>query len=213
MEVYQLHFPEFSTTERHDKALNIMEQVGISDPVERFKEYPHQLSGGMRQRIMIAMALACEPDVLIADEPTTALDVTIQAQILRLMSDLQKEKGMAIIFITHDLGVIAQLCDDVAVMYAGRVVERATVFDIFKFPSHPYTKGLLASIPRLDGVPKTMLSTIEGQVPSLHNMPSGCRFNNRCPHSNEQCLQIIPELVNCGDRHEVSCFHWQRLAK
>jgi peptide/nickel transport system ATP-binding protein len=129
------------------------------------------------------------------------------------MSDLQKEKGMAIIFITHDLGVIAQLCDDVAVMYAGRVVERATVFDIFKFPSHPYTKGLLASIPRLDGVPKTMLSTIEGQVPSLHNMPSGCRFNNRCPHSNEQCLQIIPELVNCGDRHEVSCFHWQRLAK
>ena len=212
MEVYQVHFPELSKQQRMQRAIEMLGKVGISDPQERLHVYPHQLSGGMRQRIMIAMALACEPDILIADEPTTALDVTIQAQILALMQQLQRDTGMAIIFITHDLGVIAELCDNVVVMYAGRIAERAAVKNLFNRPCHPYTKGLLNSIPRLDGVPKTVLHTIEGQVPGLGDMPAGCRFNNRCPHSDEQCADASPAVESCADNHDVACFHWRRVA-
>lgn len=212
MEVYQLHFPEFNKQQRRDKSIEILSQVGISDPEQRLKDYPHQLSGGMRQRVMIAMALACEPDVLIADEPTTALDVTIQAQILRLMRQLQKDRNMAIIFITHDLGVIAELCDDVVVMYAGRVAEKARVKDLFASPRHPYTQGLLASIPRLTDKPKTRLNTIEGQVPSLAAMPAGCRFNNRCSFGDKQCEKSKPDIENCADDHGVACFNWSKIS-
>lgn len=210
MEVYALHFPQLSKDQRKVKAIDMLNKVGISDPEERFKVYPHQLSGGMRQRVMIAMALACEPDILIADEPTTALDVTIQAQILNLMQQLQREHGMAILFITHDLGVIAELCDEVVVMYAGRVAEKAPVGRLFSNPRHPYTRGLLASIPRLSDTPKTLLHTIDGQVPSLATMPTGCRFSNRCPHSTEQCELQAPPL-DASQEHQVSCFHWQSL--
>ncbi len=162
---------------------------GIPEPAQRFAVYPHNLSGGMRQRVMIAMALACEPDLLICDEPTTALDVTIQAQILDLMKALQAQTGMAIIFITHDLGVVAELCDEVVVMYAGCAVERADIFELFDHPRHPYTHGLMASIPRLEDVPKSLLKTIKGQVPALHEMPAGCRFSNRCPHATGMCVE------------------------
>ncbi len=211
MEIYQIHFPELSKHERKARAIDMLSSVGISDPEERLQVYPHQLSGGMRQRVMIAMALACEPDILIADEPTTALDVTIQAQILALMQQLQRQRGMAIIFITHDLGVIAELCDDVVVMYAGRVAERASVKALFSNPQHPYTRGLLDSIPRLTDTPKTVLHTIEGQVPSLSTMPAGCRFNNRCPQCDEQCLKSSPDLESCAANHDVACFHWQTI--
>ncbi len=211
LEVYQLHFPELNKQQRLQRATGMLKKVGISDPEERMKVYPHQLSGGMRQRVMIAMALACEPDILIADEPTTALDVTIQAQILALMQALQRDTGMAIIFITHDLGVIAELCDDVVVMYAGRIAEAANVIDLFATPLHPYTQGLLSSIPRLDGKPKTLLHTIEGQVPSLSNMPVGCRFNNRCPHHTDQCHQSSPAIEDTGNNHKVACYHWQTI--
>lgn len=182
------------------------------EPAQRFAVYPHNLSGGMRQRVMIAMALACEPDLLICDEPTTALDVTIQAQILDLMKALQAQTGMAIIFITHDLGVVAELCDEVVVMYAGRAVERADIFELFDHPRHPYTHGLMASIPRLEDVPKSLLKTIKGQVPALHEMPAGCRFSNRCPHATEICVSTIPATEQLSDRHAVACHHWKELS-
>jgi peptide/nickel transport system ATP-binding protein len=188
-----------------EKCLALLEDVGIPAPKQRLGEYPHQLSGGMRQRVMIAMALACEPDVLIADEPTTALDVTIQAQILDLMERLKKDHGMAMIFITHDLGVIAEIADHVAVMYGGRIVESAPVEELFKNPSHPYTKGLLSSIPRLDGASKVRLETIEGMVPSLHDMPEGCRFENRCPYSDDGCTKQRPPVTKIGPSHMASC--------
>ena len=165
----------------------------------------------MRQRVMIAMALACEPDLLICDEPTTALDVTIQAQILDLMKALQAQTGMAIIFITHDLGVVAELCDEVVVMYAGRAVERADIYELFDHPRHPYTHGLMASIPRLEDVPKSLLKTIKGQVPALHEMPAGCRFSNRCPHATELCVRVIPATEQLTERHGVACHHWKEL--
>ncbi|MDE2292369.1 MAG: ABC transporter ATP-binding protein, partial [Elusimicrobia bacterium] len=154
-ESYELHCPEMTPAQRSEAALHMLKEVGIPDPAKRLDEYPHQLSGGMRQRVMIAVALACKPDILIADEPTTALDVTIQAQILKLIKRLQREHGMAVIFITHDLGVIAELCDDVAVMYAGQIVERASARELYGAPKHPYTRGLLDSIPRLDSTRKT----------------------------------------------------------
>src|SRR5690606_35781169 len=172
----------------------------------------HNLSGGMRQRVMIAMALSCKPDLLICDEPTTALDVTIQAQILELMKELQAQTGMAIIFITHDLGVVAELCDEVVVMYAGRAVEQADVFELFDSPRHPYTHGLMSSIPRLEDVPKSLLKTIKGQVPALHEMPAGCRFSNRCPHATELCVIAIPATGQLNPRHGVACHHWKELA-
>tara|TARA_B100000959_G_scaffold133372_1_gene139866 strand:+ start:3343 stop:4311 length:969 start_codon:yes stop_codon:yes gene_type:complete len=167
------------------KAVELLDAVGIPAPERRISDYPHELSGGMRQRVMIAIALCCDPDLLIADEPTTALDVTVQAQILDLMAKMQKERGMATLLITHDLGVIAEQCDEVVVMYAGRVVERAPVKELFANPKHAYTKGLLASIPRLDNERKTQLQTIPGQVASIHEFASGCRFCQRMDRGGE----------------------------
>ena len=212
MEVFSLHRPDFSKAERKEAAIAMLQKVGIPEPAQRFEVYPHNLSGGMRQRVMIAMALACEPDLLICDEPTTALDVTIQAQILDLMKALQAQTGMAIIFITHDLGVVAELCDEVVVMYAGRAVERADIFELFDHPRHPYTHGLMASIPRLEDVPKSLLKTIKGQVPALHEMPAGCRFSNRCPHATEICVGTIPVTEQLSERHAVACHHWKELS-
>jgi len=180
-EVFLLHM-DISKAEAWERSIEILKKVGIPSPEVRVSEYPHQLSGGMRQRVVIAMALACKPSLLIADEPTTALDVTIQAQILELMKDLQSEMGMSIIMITHDLGVIAETCDDVVVMYAGRVAERGSVDDIFNRPGHLYTKGLLESIPRLDIERKSRLKTIKGYVPGLMDLPVGARFAPRSPH-------------------------------
>ncbi|OIR14881.1 oligopeptide transport ATP-binding protein OppD [mine drainage metagenome] len=193
------------------RSVEILAKVGIPSPELRIGEYPHQLSGGMRQRVVIAMALACGPKLLIADEPTTALDVTIQAQILSLIQDLQREMGMAVILITHDLGVIAETCDDVIVMYAGRVAEQGPVADIFDRPTHPYTRGLLSSIPRLGGRRKTRLNTIEGLVPGLREMPAGCRFANRCPHAQPRCSEHAPSLETVAPGHDVSCLRWREL--
>ncbi len=202
-EVFRLHYPSMKKQEVQTKSLEMLQKVGIPDP-ERMGEYPHQISGGMRQRVMIAIALACEPDILIADEPTTALDVTIQAQILELMKQLQHETGMTIIFITHDLGVIAEMCDDVAVMYAGKIVETAPVNDLFRHPSHPYTRGLLSSIPRLETPRKSRLNVIRGMVPSLHDLPQGCRFQNRCSQAQDIC-RTPPPLRAVGEEHFASC--------
>ncbi len=192
-------------------ATDLLDRVGIPSPQVRLGEYPHQLSGGMRQRVVIAMALACRPSLLIADEPTTALDVTIQAQILELIKDLQAEMGMAVIMITHDLGVIAETCDQVVVMYAGKVAERGTVFDIFDRPTHPYSRGLLHAIPRLDTQPKSRLGVIEGMVPGLRDLPPGCRFENRCQHAVDHCRQVAPALELVADGHSVSCSRWRDL--
>jgi len=205
-EVYQLHNNKMSEREILQKSIEMLHKVGIPDPEERMDEYPHLISGGMRQRVMIAMALAGRPDILIADEPTTALDVTIQAQILELMKGLQRETGMAIIFITHDLGVIAEVCDHVVVMYAGKVVESATLVELFRNPKHPYTQGLLSSIPRLENQRKTRLSIIKGRVPTLYELPEGCRFQNRCPHTMEVCKSVYPPSRAVGENHFVSCY-------
>jgi oligopeptide/dipeptide ABC transporter ATP-binding protein len=178
-----------------------LREVGIPEPEQRFDEYPHQLSGGMRQRVMIAMALSCEPDLLIADEPTTALDVTIQAQILDLLAGLRERLGMAMLLITHDLGVVAEVCDRVLVMYAGQVVESGPVADIFHDPRHPYTRGLLDSLPRLEDRGRR-LRPIEGAVPSPLAWPGGCRFRDRCPHAWERCASETPPLFAVGDPPE-----------
>lgn len=204
-EIHELHFPALSPEERGATSVKMLEKVGISDPETVMKKYPHQLSGGMRQRVMIAMSLSCRPDILIADEPTTALDVTVQAQILDLIRGLKQESGMSVILITHDLGVIAENCDDVVVMYAGKIVEKAGVHDLFRHPCHPYTKGLLASIPSLAKKPKTMLPTILGNVPSLMNMPEGCRFQDRCPLAADVCRNTSPEEQRMGENHVVNC--------
>ena len=206
IEAVKLHEPNLATSNARRRALEMLERVGIPAPDQRLKEYPHQLSGGMRQRVMIAMALAMQPDLLIADEPTTALDVTIQAQILDLLREMQRESGMAILFITHDLGVIAELCDRVTVMYAGCVVEQASVSQLFSSPRHPYTQGLLRSIPILDGIPKQPLATIPGVVPALIDMPDGCRFRNRCPNAEKDCELESPELKETLERH-IACHH------
>ncbi len=205
-EVFHLHFSHMSEEEIRKESLDILRRVGIPDPEARLKEYPHQISGGMRQRVMIAMALATRPDILIADEPTTALDVTIQAQILSLIQDLQKETGMSVIFITHDLGVIAEVCDDVVVMYAGKVAETASALELFKNPKHPYTKGLLSSIPRLESERKSRLSIIKGMVPGLDEMPKGCRFEKRCPYVMDICRTVPPPVTEVGENHFVSCY-------
>ncbi len=211
IEVFDLHRSEMNKKEKFLEAVAVLEKVGISEATKRMQEFPHQLSGGMRQRVMIAMALACKPDILIADEPTTALDVTIQAQILDLMRSLQSEYGMAILFITHDLGVIAELCDDVVVMYAGRVVETASVKDLFDHPKHPYTQGLLNSIPKLNQPSKSRLNTIEGQVPTLFDMPAGCCFANRCQYKQADCDTLGVEFINESDSARVNCLHWQEI--
>ena len=191
-----------------ERAVEMLEHVGIPSPRQRVDEYPHQLSGGMRQRAMIAMALSCNPRFLIADEPTTALDVTIQAQILDLMIRLQEEHKMAIMMITHDLGVVGRICDEVVVMYMGKIVERADVRGLFSNPSHPYTQGLLESIPTL-GTKKRRLNPIEGNVPDPFNLPEGCRFRPRCPHAKEICSQDPPE-VRLEDGHEVKCWLYEQ---
>ena len=192
------------------RAVELMEWVGIPAPDKRVEDYPHQLSGGMRQRVMIAMALSCSPKILIADEPTTALDVTVQAQILDLIKRLQGETAMAVILITHDLGVVAETCDDLAVMYAGRLVERGPVSEIFSSPLHPYTKGLMACLPKLDHPPKTMLPIIPGMVPALRDLPEGCRFAARCPNVHgDEVLETRPAWKDCGTGHGVEacpCF-------
>jgi oligopeptide/dipeptide ABC transporter ATP-binding protein len=210
-EVYELHFPGMDKAAVKRACVEVLERVGIPAADKRMNEYPHQLSGGMRQRVMIAMALACKPDILIADEPTTALDVTIQAQILSLIKELQDEIGMSVIFITHDLGVVAQICDEVAVMYAGRIVERAGLEELFARPRHPYTRGLLRSIPSLTHEAKTLLSTIRGTVPGLRNLPSGCRFRDRCEYARPECATVMPPLLNIANNHEVACIRWQEL--
>ena len=204
-EVFTLHFPEMTDAEIHSESVNLLHKVGMPEPDKRLTEYPHQISGGMRQRVMISMALACKPDILIADEPTTALDVTIQAQVLELITRLQRETGMSVIFITHDLGVIAEMCDDVVVMYAGKIAEKAPVEELFKNPGHPYTRGLLSSIPRLENPGKIKLSIIKGMVPSLYELPDGCRFQNRCPDAEDICKTRIPEMKKVGDNHFAAC--------
>jgi len=203
-EVFRLHFPEMSPADVQQAVVTALQKVGIPEPEQRLAEYPHQISGGMRQRVMIAMALACRPEILIADEPTTALDVTIQAQILDLIRSLQAETGMAVIFITHDLSVIAQLCDAVVVMYAGQVAETASIRDLFADPRHPYTRGLLSAIPTLQTPAKQPLTVIEGVVPSPEEFPAGCRFANRCPLAQEICRRA-PPMTPVGEDHAAAC--------
>lgn len=189
------------------RAVDVLKRVGIAAPEKRMKEYPHQLSGGMRQRVMIAMAVSCEPRLLIADEPTTALDVTIQAQILELMCELREKMGTAIMLITHDMGVVAETADDVLVLYAGKAVEYGSIEDIFERPKHPYTQGLLNSIPRLDEDVE-MLNTIEGTVPAPGAMPEGCRFAPRCPYGKERCMKEKPGVYHV-ENSLVSCFRYE----
>ena len=197
-----------SRKEAWEKSVEMLKKVGIPAPEKRAKEYPHQLSGGMKQRVMIAMALSGRPKVLIADEPTTALDVTIQAQILELMEDLKQEMNTAILLITHDMGVVAEMADEVMVMYAGQVMERADAKTLFKNPLHPYTRGLLASIPRLDQEVER-LHTISGSVPNLNEMPAGCRFSTRCPDVKDCCRKCRPETYDV-DHHLVRCFQYAK---
>ena len=203
-EVFTLH-KGATRKEARDLSIEMLKLVRIPSPEKRIDDYPHQLSGGMRQRVMIAIALACKPSLLIADEPTTALDVTIQAQILALMNNLQKETGMSTILITHDLGVVAETCDDVVVMYAGKIVEKSSTKELFENPKHPYTIGLLNSIPKL-GEKKHRLNTIPGIVPSLSNIPKGCRFQDRCSLVSDECKIKEPELKTLKNEKQVSCF-------
>jgi oligopeptide transport system ATP-binding protein len=199
-----------SETEAAQKSIDLLDLVGIPEPKERFRMYPHEFSGGMRQRVMIAMALLCEPQLLIADEPTTALDVTVQAQILDLIARLGRELNMATVLITHDLGVIAGLSDRVVVMYGGRIVEEAPVDKLFKNPCHPYTRGLLESMPRIDEISRDTLYTISGQPPDLQALPSGCSFEPRCEYAFERCQTEIPELRRI-DEHRVKACHLDQL--
>lgn len=205
-EAYQIH-ENLSKKQAMDKAVEMLKLVGIPSPEKRVRQYPFQLSGGMRQRVMIAMALACNPDLLIADEPTTALDVTIQAQILELMKELQQKLQMSIIFITHDLGIVAETCDDVAVMYCGKVVEYTDVRTLFKHPKHPYTIGLMNSLPRHD-IDKETLEPIKGSVPSPYDPQEGCRFAPRCPHAAKLCYDKLPELHALDDNQQVRCWKY-----
>jgi peptide/nickel transport system ATP-binding protein/oligopeptide transport system ATP-binding protein len=203
-EAMRVHDRSASAGALRARAIAALDRVRIPSPERRFDEYPHQMSGGMRQRVMIAMALACRPDLLIADEPTTALDVTVQAQILDLLRELQQENGMAIILITHDLGVVAEMADEVAVMYAGRIVERCSNASIFDDPQHPYTLGLLGSMPRLDDTHDRLLA-IEGTVPPPFALPQGCRFHPRCVFSEHRCTVEDPPLRALGAAHWVAC--------
>ena len=208
-EVYLTH-QKITKKEASEKSLEMLKAVKIPNPESVMKQFPHQLSGGMRQRVMIAMALACEPSLLIADEPTTALDVTIQAQILKLMNELKKEKGTSILFITHDLGVINQMADEVAVMYCGQVVEMCKARTIFAKEttcSHPYTEGLMTSIPRLDTPVGARLEAIPGAVPHPLNLPKGCKFAPRCKYATEKCMNEEPKLELAEDNHLIRCFY------
>ncbi|MBR1893194.1 MAG: ABC transporter ATP-binding protein [Lachnospiraceae bacterium] len=204
MEAILLHTDK-NKKEALARSIELLEMVGVNEPAKRIKQYPYELSGGMRQRVMIAMALATEPDILIADEPTTALDVTIQAQILELMQDLQHKLGMAIIIVTHDLGVIASMCDEIIVMYGGRVCERGTADDIFYRPSHEYTKGLLRSIPNVDNIGQKLVP-IAGNPINLLNMPKGCAFCARCEEALKICVDEVPPEMQMPDGHYASCW-------
>lgn len=205
VESIQLH-TELSKKEANERAKELLDLVGLPDAAQRLKSYPHELSGGMRQRVMIAMALACSPKVIIADEPTTALDVTIQAQIIEIVRDLRERLGTALVWITHDLGVIAGLADRVLVMYAGRIVEEALVNDLYAKPRHPYTKGLLESVPRPDQKGEA-LASIEGQPPSMYTEPTSCSFAPRCPYAFDRCHREVPELRVVGPGHRTACFY------
>ncbi|MFC7592335.1 ABC transporter ATP-binding protein [Nonomuraea antimicrobica] len=192
------------------KAVELMDRVRIPAARQRVQDYPHQFSGGMRQRIMIAMAIALDPEVLIADEPTTALDVTVQAQIMELLAELQRESQMGLILITHDLGVVADVADKIAVMYAGRIVEHAPVYDIYKAPAHPYTKGLLDSIPRVD-LKGQELYAIKGLPPNLLNLPDGCSFHPRCPYRQDNCVSDVPQLYEISGTRNSACHYWREV--
>lgn len=205
-EVCFVHFPNITKEDAKKHSIEMLNKVGISMPEQVYKSYPHMLSGGMRQRVMIAMALAGEPKLIIADEPTTALDVTIQAQILELLKDLQKEVGCSIMLITHDLGVIAEMADEVIVMYAGKVIEKGTTKEIFSSPMHPYTIGLQKSKPLITSSTSEPLYSIPGQVPSPINLPNHCYFKNRCNKCNSKCNNTYPELIKLSDTHYVSCW-------
>ena len=209
-ETLQLHMG-MSKLESQRESVNLLTRVGIPDPEMRIKQYPHQFSGGMRQRVMIAMALSCNPRLIIADEPTTALDVTIQAQILDLMKSLTTELGVALIVITHNLGVVARYADRVNIMYAGKVIERGEAREIYSNPRHPYTVGLLRSVPRLDLPRRAKLDPIEGQPPDLINLPPGCAFRERCPWAIDKCATDTPELVETSDGHLSACFRADEL--
>lgn len=208
-EVIRLHTGK-SKKEAYDRAKELLELVGINEPAKRLKQYPHELSGGMRQRVMIAIALACEPKLLIADEPTTALDVTIQAQILELMQELRQKLGMSIIMITHDLGVVASMCERIAVMYAGHIVEYGTADEIFYEPKHEYTKGLIKSIPKLNVQETERLIPIEGQPVDLLNPPAGCPFAPRCANCMKICLREMPPKTELSDTHYSQCWLLQK---
>jgi oligopeptide/dipeptide ABC transporter ATP-binding protein len=213
-ESLRLHQKDLNKAQRRARVLEMLQRVNMPSPELRIGEYPHQLSGGMRQRVMIAIALACNPEILIADEPTTALDVTIQAQVLRLINELKVELGTAVILITHDLGVVAEVCDRVLVMYAGQVVEEGSVDDIFHRPAHPYTRALLHSIPkRGKRVSGQKFKTIEGMVPDIKNLPPGCRFQGRCDIERDSCRMKDIEIVELGDGRRSRCLFTEELEK
>ena len=203
-EAIEIH-QDIPKTSIMDRALEVLRKVNIPAAETRVKDYPHQMSGGMRQRVVGAIGISCQPQVLIADEPTTSLDVTIQAQYLKLLKDIQKDSDLSIIFITHDFGIVAKMCDRVAVMYAGRIVEHGSVRDIFNNPSHPYTEALLSSVPRMDRVVDRLFS-IEGQPPPLHDLPVGCAFADRCPVVMDKCRESYPEIKAVSDGHTAACW-------
>ncbi|MEH7342374.1 ABC transporter ATP-binding protein [Bacillus sp. JJ1532] len=211
IESLRLH-KKITKKDAYKEAIELLRVTGIPSPEKRVAEYPHQLSGGMKQRAMIAIALACQPKILIADEPTTALDVTIQAQILNLIRDLNKRNNMGVIFITHDLGVVAELCHRVIVMYLGQIVEEADVKTLFTSPKHPYTRGLLKSIPQMDGDRSQKLHVIEGSVPSQNEKPKGCNFAPRCPFADKLCMVEDPGLFMDSDHQKVKCWHYKEIA-
>ncbi|MED3793711.1 ABC transporter ATP-binding protein [Niallia alba] len=212
VEAIMLH-QDVTKKEAYERAIEMLKLTGIPSPEKRINDYPHNLSGGMRQRVMIAMTLACQPKLLIADEPTTALDVTIQAQILDLISELNQKLEMGVMFITHDLGVVAELCHRVVVMYLGQIVEEASVESLFERPLHPYTKGLIKSIPQMEGDRSQKLHVIEGTVPSLDSIPIGCRFAPRCPFADSVCLEKAPDLTETSSNQKVRCWHFEKIAQ
>jgi oligopeptide transport system ATP-binding protein len=211
-EALELHL-KMDNASAQRRAVQLLEMVGISEAHTRLNDYPHQFSGGMRQRVMIAMALSCNPKLVLADEPTTALDVTIQAQVLEILAKLSKELGTAVVIITHNLGVVARYADRVNVMYAGKIVETAAAKTLYAEPRHPYTVGLLKSVPRLDLARKQKLEVIEGSPPDLINVPKGCSFYPRCTFRTERCLEEMPPLLPVGDKHWAACWEWQRVAE